>query len=151
MPEWPRALRVYLGTIALGDLAWEAAHLPLYTIWRTGTPGEKAFAVVHCTGGDLLIALACLALALVIVGEPAWPTLGHRRVAALTIGFGAAYTVFSEWLNVVVRQTWAYSDLMPIVPVIGTGLSPLLQWVAVPLLALHFARRAAKGSLTSYT
>ena len=57
--------------------------------------------------------------------------------------------MFSEWLNVVVRQTWAYSDLMPIVPVIGTGLSPLLQWMAVPLLALHIARRAAKGSLTS--
>ena len=149
MPEWPRALRVCLGTIALGDLAWEAAHPPLYTIWRTGTPGEKAFAVVHCTGGDLLIALACLALALVLAGEPAWPAHAHRRVAVLTIGFGVAYTVFSEWLNVVVRQTWAYSDLMPIVPVIGTGLSPLLQWVAVPLLALHIARRAAKGSLTS--
>ncbi len=72
--DWPRALRVYLGTIAVGGLAWEAAHLPLYTIWRTGTPGEKAFAVVHCTGGDLLIALTCLALALLLLaGEPAWP------------------------------------------------------------------------------
>ena len=146
MPDWPRALRVYLGTTALGDLAWEAARLPLYTIWRTGTPGEKAFAVVHCTGGDLLIALACWALALVLVGEPAWPARAHRRAAALTIGFGVAYTACSEWLNIVVRQTWAYSDLMPVVPVIGTGLSPLLQWVVVPLLAPHVARRAAKHS-----
>ncbi len=71
------------------------------------------------------------------------------RVAALTIGFGAACTVFSKWMNVVARQTWACSDLMPIVPVIVPGLSPLLQGVAVPLLALHSARRAAKGSLTS--
>lgn len=125
----------YLGTIAPGDLAWEMTHLPLYTIWRTGTPGEKAFAVVHCTGRDLLIALACWALALVLAGEPAWPVRTHRRVAALTIVFGVAYTVFSEWLNVVVRGTWAYSDLMPVVPVIDTRLSPLLQWVAVPWLA----------------
>ncbi len=145
MPDWPRALRAYLGTIALGDLAWEAAHLPLYTIWRTGTPGEKVFAVVHCTGGDLLIALACLALALVLVGKPAWPARAHRRVAALTIGFGVAYTIFSEWLNITVRETWAYSDLMPVVPIINTGLSPLLQWVVVPLLALHLARRAARA------
>ncbi len=35
---------------------------------------------------------------------------------------------------------------MPVVLVIGTGLSPLLQGVAVPLLTLQFARRAAKGS-----
>lgn len=145
MPDWPRALRVYLVTIALGDLAWEAAHLPLYTIWRTGTPGEKAFAVVHCTGGDLLIALACLALALVLAGKPAWPVRTHRRVAVLTTGFGVAYTVFSEWLNIVVREAWAYSDLMPVVPVIDTGLSPLLQWVVVPWLALHLARRAARA------
>jgi hypothetical protein len=142
VPDWPRALRVYLGVIALGDLAWEAAHLPLYTIWRTGTPGEKAFAVVHCTGGDLLIALTCLALALVLAGEPTWPVRTHRRVAALTIVFGVAYTAFSEWLNTTVRKTWAYSDLMPVVPIVGTGLSPLLQWVAVPWLALHLARQA---------
>ena len=90
MPDWPRALRVFLGTIALGDLAWEAVHLLLYTIWRTGAPGEKVFAVVHCTGSKLMIALACLALALVLVREPAWPARAHRRVAALTIGVGAA-------------------------------------------------------------
>lgn len=145
-PDWPRALRVYLGTIALGNLAWEAAHLPLYTIWQNGTPGEKAFAVVHCTGGDLLIALASLALALVLAQQPAWPVRAHRRVAALTIGFGVAYTIYSEWLNIVIRKSWAYSDLMPMVPVIDTGLSPLLQWVVVPMLALRFARRAAKAS-----
>ncbi len=89
-----------------------------------------------------------MALAIVLAGERAWPVRAHRRVAALTIGFGVAYTAISEWMNTVVRKSWAYSDLMPVVPVIGTGLSPLLQWVVVPLLALHFARRAAKGSLT---
>ena len=68
-----------------------------------------------------------MTLALDFVGELSWPARAHRRVAALTIGFGAGYTVFSEWLNTVVRKSWAYSDLMPAVPVIGTGLSPLLQ------------------------
>jgi hypothetical protein len=151
MPDWPRALRVYSGMIALGDLAWEAAHLPLYTIWQTGTPGEKIFAVVHCTGGDLLIALACLVLALVLAGEPAWPARAHRPVIAMTIGFGVAYTIFSEWLNIVVRETWAYADLMPVVPVIGTGLSPLLQWVVVPWIALHLARWATRASAEERT
>ena len=26
--------------VAVGNLAWEFAHMPLYTLWRTGTPGE---------------------------------------------------------------------------------------------------------------
>ncbi len=55
---WLTALRAYLLVLAGGNLVWEAAHLPLYTIWRSGTWRENAFAVVHCTGGDLLIATA---------------------------------------------------------------------------------------------
>jgi hypothetical protein len=42
--NWLSALRAYLLTITAGDLAWEAAHLPLYTLWRTGTAREKLFA-----------------------------------------------------------------------------------------------------------
>jgi hypothetical protein len=47
--------------------------------------------------GDILIALSSLVLALFLVGDPAWPARAHRRVVALTIAFGLAYTVFSEW------------------------------------------------------
>jgi hypothetical protein len=49
---------------------------------------------------------------------------------------GAAYTIFSEWLNVEIRRTWSYTAAMPVLPFIGTGLTPLLQWLVVPGLAL---------------
>lgn len=41
-----------------------------------------------------------------------------------------------------VRGAWAYSDLMPVVRVFGfeVGLSPLAQWVVVPLAASGVAR-----------
>jgi hypothetical protein len=48
----------YLLAILIGNLLWEAAQIPLYTIWRDGSPGQIAFAVIHCSGGDLLIASA---------------------------------------------------------------------------------------------
>ena len=139
-PHWLRALRTYVALIALGNLAWEILHLPLYTIWATGTRGEQAFAVVHCTGGDVLIALAALTLALVIAGERGWPA-----VATLTIVFGVAYTTFSEWHNVYVRRSWAYSEWMPLLRIAGyqIGVSPILQWVVVPGVALWAAARAS--------
>jgi hypothetical protein len=139
-------LRAYLAVIAVGNLAWEALQLPLYTIWRTGTVGENAFAAVHCTLGDLLIALSVLAASLVVLGDRRWPVRRFRRVAALAVGLGVAYTAFSEWLNVVVRASWAYSELMPVVPLPGgfsVGASPLLQWMVVPTLAHWWARRSA--------
>jgi hypothetical protein len=142
--NWLGAQRVYLLTVVIADLVWEAAHLPLYTLWQSGTSGEMLFAVVHCTLGDLLIALAAMTLGLVIAGHRDWPRRRFAAVATLTLAFGLGYTVFSEWLNIVVRKSWAYSGLMPVVPLSGfdIGLSPLLQWMAVPALALYVARLA---------
>ena len=48
----------------------------------------------------------------------------------------AAYTVFSEWLNVEIRRSWSYTAAMPVVRFLGTGLTPLLQWLIVPGLVL---------------
>jgi hypothetical protein len=142
---WLVALRAYLLVLAVGNLIWEAAHLPLYTIWRTGTWRENAFAVVHCTGGDLLIGTASLILALVLAGHQAWPARRFGLVATLAMVFGLAYTTFSEWLNIVIRQSWAYSELMPVLSLGGfdLGLSPLAQWIVVPLIAFVVARRCA--------
>lgn len=66
---WLWAVRRYLAVVALGSVACEFAHMPLYTLWRTGTPGEIVFAALHCAGGDVLIATASLVLALRRLGR----------------------------------------------------------------------------------
>ncbi len=147
--NWLAALRTYLVISGMGHLAWEAIQLPLYTIWSTGTIRELAFAVLHCTGGDILIALSALAAALILIGEPAWPSHRFGSVYVLTVGFGIGYAVFSEWLNTGVRGNWAYSDWMPTLPWIGTGLSPLLQWAAIPMLALLALRHLPSYATSS--
>jgi len=93
---------------------------------------------VHCTGGDMLIAAATLVAALLAFGQ-GWPAeqAASRNVAIATIVLGVAYAVFSEWLNVNVRGAWAYSSWMPQLPPFGTGLSPLVQWFVVPLIAFR--------------
>lgn len=135
---WPRTLRRYIGASAVLHLAWEIAQLPLYTIWSEALP-KQAFAVLHCTLGDLMIAGLSLLTALALVAKADWPRSGTRPVWLLLVGLGVAYTVYSEWLNINVRGSWAYSPLMPTLPVLGTGLAPLLQWLVVPTLVLRFA------------
>lgn len=139
--DWPLALRRYLAATLALNLVWEVAQLPLFTLWRTGTLKQQAFAIVHCTIGDLMIAGLTLLVAIAVFANSDWPRTGARPVWLLTLILGVGYTIYSEWINVSVRGTWAYSDLMPVVPVIGTGLAPLLQWVAIPTLAFWFATR----------
>jgi hypothetical protein len=145
-PAWLPALATYLAVIGGLNLIWEVLQLPLFTIWATGSLSERTFAVVHCTGGDLVIAFVSLVIALIGTWAVDWPQQNFRRVAVQAIGLGIAYTAFSEWLNVYVRRSWAYADWMPTVT-IGTvriGLSPLLQWLVVPTLAFLAAESVVR-------
>jgi NO-binding membrane sensor protein with MHYT domain len=150
MHDWLSALRRYVGTTAIGHLAWEVLQLPLYEIWEVGRTGEIAFAVIHCSGGDLLIAIFALSAALILAGTARWPAERFAIVAALTIAFGVAYMFYSEWLNMNVRGSWSYSPRMPLLPPLGTGLAPVLQWLVVPLLAFAVttASRRRSGRMT---
>lgn len=132
----------YLAASAFGHGVWEVAQLPLYTIWTTGTAARQVFAIVHCTAGDVLIAAWTLGLAVLLLRN--WSSQ-HKTsmIAVATIVLGVLYTGFSEWRNVYVEGSWAYNGLMPTVMIGGyaIGLSPLVQWVIVPSIALWFALR----------
>jgi len=124
-----------IGLAAIAHFLWEAMQLPLYTLWRTGTPREIAFALFHCTGGDVLITTATFAVAAALARHFRRPPFGWRMVFTAIV-LGGGYTIFSEWLNVEIRRSWSYTAAMPVVPFLGTGLTPLLQWLIVPGLAL---------------
>jgi hypothetical protein len=143
-----RTTRGYLTAMLIGNLTWEVLQLPLYTIWRTGTLPEQVFAVLHCTAGDLLIAGSALGVALLVVGHSAWPAFHFKRVALVATAIGVGYTVFSEWLNTSVHHNWAYSDLMPIIPIgdLRIGLSPILQWLILPPISLFYVRSCPRSS-----
>jgi len=137
--DWRGVLRRYLVMSIVGHLIWEILQLPLYTLWATGTFQKKLFAIVHCTIGDVLIVAAALLLSLGMFARSRGANAGVAAVWAASLALGLSYTIFSEWLNTGVRASWTYSDFMPLVPVIGTGLAPLLQWVVVPTLAMWIA------------
>ncbi len=142
------ALQAYLVTGLVANLVWESAQMPLYTLWETGARHEIAFAVVHCAAGDLLIGASALALAVLLSGRPeADKPRQLIRIGAVTIFIGLVYTLFSEWLNTEIRQSWAYGPAMPVLPWLGTGLSPILQWVLIPLVTLWRANRALVADL----
>ena len=134
----------YLAGVAALHLLWEVVQLPLYTLWRGSPLSTIAFAVVHCTLGDVLIAACSLYLAVVACGGSQWPQVRFLRVALLAGVMGLTYTVFSEWNNTAITRTWAYSSLMP--TWWGIGLSPLLQWLVIPALAFWRLSKQTAGT-----
>ena len=90
--------------------------------------------------------LVSLAGALFATRAGALKAWNWRAVTLLLVAVGVAYTGISEWTNTVLRPAWAYSQLMPKLRLGGVelGLSPLLQWLVVPPLALYLARMTCR-------
>lgn len=143
--SWQFIFRRYLPRLTVFSLAWEILQLPLYTLASEPRLAWIAYAIAHCTAGDILIGTAALIAALVIsrAGERVhWP---RNKVILWMTFVAAAYTILSERYNLA-HGSWAYSPLMPIVPGLEVGLSPLLQWLLVPAAAWWSAKPGDQSS-----
>lgn len=81
-----------------------------------------------------MIAAVSLTVSVLILWAMDWPNGKFRQVAAATFLMGLAYTIYSEWHNTTVTLSWAYSPAMP--TLFGIGLSPVVQWMVIPVIAL---------------
>jgi hypothetical protein len=118
---------------------WEVAQLPLYTLWVDPNHQRVVLYVLHCVGGDVLIATALFLFVATLLRDFAWPARRPWLGGTIVVVVGLIYTGFSEWYNVYQTQAWRYTEAMPLV--FGVGLTPLLQWIAVSaLMVAVFAR-----------
>jgi hypothetical protein len=123
-------------------LGWEIAQLPLYTGWRDPDVGHVVWSVIHCTVGDVLIALSTFLLTTICLRRVDWPARAPLRGLPILLASGVAYTAFSEWRNVHVLGGWQYAETMPTLG--GIGVSPLAQWLVVPTLTLWVVLRRSR-------
>lgn len=119
---------------------WEFGHSSLYTDHGRGL-WYVVWSRLHCSGGDVMILVITFWVVSLMARSRTWVTDDALWPRVLLVIGGLSYTVFSEWLNTTVRETWAYAESMP--QVFGFGLSPLLQWIVVPPVVLYLMRRAA--------
>lgn len=112
------------------NLTWEIAHVRLYTIWAAGDGISVAWALLHCSLGDVLIALAMFGLAGIALRRVDWPASRPWTGGAIVVIGAIAFTAWSEWYNVYRAGNWGYTASTPMI--FGIGLSPLVQWMVLP-------------------
>ena len=130
---------VYLTGIGfLLNLIWEVSQRPLYegyiNIWRH-LPN-----CLWATAVDVIVILLFWALFASYYKNPFWVRHINWKNALVLILLGAAVAVGFEQL-MVGEWAWSYTDAMPVVPYLATGLSPLLQMMLLPLLTFWLSSR----------
>lgn len=125
---------------------WEWMQSPFYQDVSIQI-NEIVWFRIHCTLVDVLIMLGSAVFIAAARRKPGWFTNPRPGDFALLTAAGVLYTAISEYVNVEILGRWAYSALMPRIPVLGSGLVPLLQWLLLPTLVLLLTRGYLRGLL----
>lgn len=132
-------LLLYITVIGfLLNLFWEVVQRPLYE----GYEGflDTFFTCLWASVVDVLAILVFWVLFASFYKDPFWIKNINWKAASLLILLGGAVAVGFEQLAH--RESyWLYTDAMPVVPYLDTGLSPLLQMMLLPLLTFWLSSR----------
>ncbi len=123
------------------NLAWEYWQVPFFRGMADQPHWLGVKACTLATFGDAGIALAAFWVTAFFARTRSWIMQPSRSDIAIFIGVGLVAAIVFEALAIGILERWAYSDAMPRLPVLGTGLVPVIQWLVIPPLVVWFVRR----------
>ena len=125
----------------LGHFTWEILQAPLFASLSKTDHYIGIAVCLQATFGDLAIALAAFWSAAFVGNGRKWFANKGAPAFSVFFAFGLLATIGLEYFNTEVTGRWTYDGVMPLFPVVGTGLSPILQWIFVPMFVLWYMRR----------
>lgn len=122
---------------------WEFIQAPLFEGMAERPHGAAVKACTQAALGDSVIMLVAYWGVAALGRGRAWIAAPGWRDVLLFSSIGVAITVVIEWLalNGGWLNGWTYSSLMPIIPGLGVGLVPVLQWIVLPPLVAALVAR----------
>ena len=124
-----------------GHFTWEILQAPLFESLSNTVHFVEIAVCLKSTLGDLAIALADFWCAAFIGKGLKWFVIKGARAPWVFYAVGLLATIGLEFLNTEVTGHWAHDGVMPLRPILGAGLSPILQWVSVPVFVPWHMRR----------
>jgi hypothetical protein len=145
---WTPEFNVALFAFLL-NLPWELWQAPLFEGMAAAPHWDAVKVCSRAAVGDAVIALVAYIAVALVLRNRAWAASPTTPGTVRFTACGLVITAVIERLALdgVWIQGWSYSPLMPVVPGIGVGLSPLVQWFVLPPAVAWLVRR----QLTSAT
>lgn len=124
------------------NLGWEMLQMPLYKGMSLSI--QSAVFCALASLADVVMLLLYDAFAL-IYKNPFWvQSLTLRRILILALAGGTG-AVLAE-IRQVSFGNWTYSRSMPIIPVANVGLSPVLQFMMLPVIIYYLSFHLLKNT-----
>ena len=135
-PEWNVAIFSFLLSFF-----WEVQQMPFYQVSNEFSCFDRTRNCTLATVGDVGISLTAFWVVAALAKSRRWvhqPSLKQITIFTLV---GVVITVVFEVLATRLFGVWEYAASMPTIPLLGTGLVPLLMWLLMPPLTIWFVKR----------
>ena len=123
------------------NFIWEMWQVPFFLAIPSGPHWAGVVACTQATFGDAAISLVAYWSVAAFARSRRWILQPSLAQIGSFVMVGVVVTIAFETLATGFLERWNYSPLMPTLPILGTGLVPLLQWILLPPLTIWFARR----------
>jgi hypothetical protein len=123
------------------NFIWEMWQIPFFLAMPSGTHSVGVVACTQATFGDAAISLVAFWSIAALARSRRWILQPSPSQIGSFVVVGVVITIAFEALAARFLERWSYSPLMPTLPILGTGLVPLLQWILLPPLIIWFVRR----------
>lgn len=127
------------------NFPWEFMQVPLFAEMPAMAHWDAILFCTRAALGDVLIALVAFWGVAALRRQRGWLLCPDARAVLGFVAVGIAITIGLEWHATALHQRWQYAEGMPTLPLLGTGLMPLLQWLLLPPLVAWLARRQIVG------
>ena len=123
------------------NLIWENLQMPLYTgyisyvIW--------GISCIKASLGDILIVLAMFIPVVIFRNKFDWFKNYTKLDLIIFLCVGLLISIGFEKFALATNR-WQYSSLMPIIPLVNVGLSPVLQMMLLPFVTLKIINTITK-------
>jgi hypothetical protein len=125
---------------------WEFLQMPLYEGAATAALWPTIVMCSLATVGDAVVMTIAYWLTTFGVRSPTWVLEPRRKSVALFLLVGLIITLVLEFVAIRVPWGWTYAPSMPRLPLLGAGLTPVLQWLVLPPVVLWIVRRQLYGA-----
>ncbi len=124
------------------NYVWEIVHAPLFV-------GMDSFRAIwwHClvaSLGDGIILWIIHGLGWAAFKRWNWSFQPGSRQMAFMLSASLTIAILIEWFAVHGLHRWAYTDQMPRIPVLGVGLTPILQMLILPPLIFFLTHKFSR-------
>lgn len=129
---------VFTAAVLILHYIWEMAQAGLFVGMKEQPIAQSAVRCFKAALGDVVITAIAFAPAALSVRRIHWPLMSTFVAPVVCVATGLVITIRFEKFALATSR-WAYAPEMP--TLFGIGISPIAQWIVIPLVELALFRR----------